>query len=104
MGWVKSSIFTWLGLLALALYATDKWVTGTLFITGITAIAILDHIKRGYWKRLGIYTAEGDVPIFGHMLLAFDTKVYAWENTERVYQENKDKKYIGSYGFWYPAS
>lgn len=103
MGWLKSSIFTWLGALALALYATDKWVTATLFVTGITAFAILDHTKRRYWEKLGIFTAEKSVPIFGHLLESMDNNVLVWEPTDKLYRKHKDKKYIGNYLLWSPT-
>jgi len=104
MGWLKTSIYTWLGILCITLYLTEKWVTWSLLITGMTAIGILDHIKRGYWRKLGIFTLEkNNFPIFGHLISAMQMKELAWTPTDKVYKEHKDKKYIGSYLFWSPG-
>merc|ERR1719209_2863617 len=102
MGWLKLSIFSWLGILAVTLFATEKWITWSLLMTGITAIAILDHIKRDYWRKLGIATADGNLPILGHMMNSMNTKVMAWEPTDKNYQMHKKSKYFGFYFLWQP--
>jgi len=102
MGWLKLSIFSWLGLLSVTLFLTEKWITWTLLVIGITSISILDHINRDYWRKLGIVTADGSLPILGHMLQIMNPKVFAWELNEKNYQKHKDSKYYGQYLLWQP--
>ncbi|CAL4111727.1 unnamed protein product, partial [Meganyctiphanes norvegica] len=102
MGWLKNSIFSWLGVMGVTLFVSPQWVTWTLLITGITALAIMDHTNRGYWRKLGIITADGSLPILGHFFTFMDTKKLAWEFLDSNYVRYKESKYFGSYFFWSP--
>jgi len=103
MGWLKTSIFSWLGLMVVALFVSQQWVTWTLLITGITALAYLDHKNRGYWKKHGIVTADGSIPILGHLLSSMDNSRMAWEYANDLYEKYKKSTYIGTYAFWSPS-
>ncbi|CAL4066988.1 unnamed protein product [Meganyctiphanes norvegica] len=103
MGWLKTSIFSWLGLMGVALFVSQQWVTWTLLITGITALAYLDHKNRGYWRKHGIITADGSVPIFGHLLKSFDNSRMVWEYTNSIYEKYKNSTYVGTYLMWSPS-
>ncbi|CAL4141423.1 unnamed protein product, partial [Meganyctiphanes norvegica] len=56
----------------------------------------------GYWRKLGIITADGSLPILGHFMTFLDTKSLAWEFLDSNYVRYKESKYFGSYFFWSP--
>ncbi|KAK1131285.1 hypothetical protein K0M31_017572 [Melipona bicolor] len=55
------------------------------------------YLKHNYWKRNGIPTVKGCVPLLGHMLPIITKRMNFAEFTRLAYEEHKDHSMIGIY-------
>ncbi|KAK1131288.1 hypothetical protein K0M31_017575 [Melipona bicolor] len=55
------------------------------------------YLKHSYWKRNGIPTVRGCVPLLGHTLPIITKRMNFSEFTRLAYEENKDHSMIGIY-------
>ena len=55
------------------------------------------YLKYNHWKRNGIPTSKGYVPILGHLLPVAMKRIHFIEFIRKVYNEHKDYSMVGIY-------
>ncbi|XP_033356352.1 cytochrome P450 9e2-like [Bombus vosnesenskii] len=67
-------------------------------LTGLFLLLCLYlYLRHNHWKRNGIPTAKGYVPILGHMLPVLMKKIHFGQFIRKVYDEYKDYSMVGIY-------
>ncbi|XP_068970847.1 cytochrome P450 9e2-like [Bombus flavifrons] len=77
------------------------------FFTLLTGLFLLlcfyFYLRYNHWKRYGIPTAKGCVPILGHMLPVLMKKIHFGQFIQKIYDEHKDYSMVGIYNGTTPS-
>ncbi|XP_003484562.1 probable cytochrome P450 28d1, partial [Bombus impatiens] len=77
------------------------------FFTLLTGLFLLlcfyFYLRYNHWKRNGIPTAKGYVPILGHLLPVAMKRIHFVEFIRKVYNEHKDYSMVGIYNGTMPS-
>ncbi|XP_043598294.1 cytochrome P450 9e2-like [Bombus pyrosoma] len=77
------------------------------FFTLLTGLLILLclylYLRYSHWKRNGIPTAKGYVPILGHLLPVMMKRMHFAEFIRKVYEEHQDYSMVGIYNGTIPS-
>ncbi|XP_071862522.1 cytochrome P450 9e2-like [Bombus fervidus] len=73
-------------------------------LTGLLLLVCLYlYLRYNHWKRNGIPTAKGYVPIFGHLLPVLMKRIHFAQLIQKVYDEHKDYSMVGIYNGTEPS-
>ena len=80
---------------------TCTWLT---LVVGALSLLILYLLKTyTYWKRRGIPTAKGIVPLLGHTLPLLTVRSSYLDLTNEMYEDFKNRSMVGFYKFTNPV-
>ena len=73
-------------------------------LTGLLLLVCLYlYLRYNHWKRNGIPTAKGYVPILGHILPVLMKRIHFSQLIQKVYDEHKDYSMVGIYNGTMPS-
>ena len=75
----------------------------SLAVGALILLIIYLRNKYTYWKRHGIPSAEGVIPLFGHLLPLVTNRLHYTEFIKNIYETFKDSSMVGFYILTSPA-